>query len=49
MAIEALCHYVNIHQTDWANHFTYVESMMNNSINVMIGMTPTELLYGTSL
>jgi hypothetical protein len=48
-AIEAIRQYVNVRQTDWADHLIHVETAMNNSINATTKMTPTELLYGTPL
>ena len=47
--IEALCHYVNLRQSDWADHLIHMESAMNNSVNAMTGKTPTELVYGAPL
>jgi hypothetical protein len=47
--IEALRHYVNLRQSDWADHLIHVESAMNNSVNATTGKTPTELVYGTPL
>jgi len=45
--IEALRHYVNLRQSDWADHLIHVETAMNNSVNATTGKTPTELVYGT--
>ena len=47
--IESVRHYVSVRQHDWSEHLTHVELAMNNSVNATTGMTPTELLYGTSL
>jgi hypothetical protein len=47
--IEALRHYVNVRQSDWADHLIHVETVMNNSVNATTSKTPTELLYGTSI
>ena len=47
--IEALRHYVNVRQTDWAKHLMHVEIVMNNSINAITGKAPNELLYGTTV
>jgi hypothetical protein len=46
--VESLRHYVNVRQSDWAEHLMHVEIMMNNSINATTGKTSTELLFGTS-
>src|SRR5205814_10559152 len=48
-AIEALRSYVNRRQTDWMDHLIHVETAMNNSINATTKMTPTQLLFGTSI
>ena len=48
-AIEALRHYINTRQNDWAKHLIHVEAAMNNSVNAMTGKSPMELLYGTHL
>ncbi len=47
--IEALHHFVNVHQSDWADHLIHVETTMNNSVNAMTSKTPTELLYNTPI
>jgi RNase H-like domain found in reverse transcriptase/Reverse transcriptase (RNA-dependent DNA polymerase)/Integrase zinc binding domain/Chromo (CHRromatin Organisation MOdifier) domain/Retroviral aspartyl protease/Zinc knuckle len=47
--IEALRHYVNLRQSDWADHLIHVEAAMNNSVNATTGRTPTELVYGAPL
>jgi len=47
--IESLRHYVNLRQSDWADHLIHVEAAMNNSVNATMGKTPTELVYGTPL
>src|SRR5439155_16849767 len=47
--IEALCHYVNLRHTDWADHLIHVEAAMNNSVNATTGKSPTELVFGTTL
>jgi len=47
--IEALRHYINLRQSDWADHLIHVESAMNNSVNATTGKTPTELVYGAPL
>jgi hypothetical protein len=47
--IESVRHYVNLRQSDWADHLIHVETAMNNSINATTGKTPTELVYGTPL
>src|SRR5437762_13783461 len=47
--IAALRHYVNLRQSDWADHLIHVETAMNNSVNATTGKTPTELVYGTPL
>jgi len=48
-AIEALRSYVNRRQTDWMDHLIHVETAMNNSLNATTKMTPTQLLFGTSI
>ena len=48
-AIEALRNYVNRRQTDWMDHLIHVETAMNNSVNATTKMTPTQLLFGTSI
>jgi Reverse transcriptase (RNA-dependent DNA polymerase)/RNase H-like domain found in reverse transcriptase/Integrase zinc binding domain/Chromo (CHRromatin Organisation MOdifier) domain/Integrase core domain len=48
-AIEAVRHYVNTRQTDWADHLIHVETAMNNSVNATTKMSPTELLYGSPI
>src|SRR5947207_1139672 len=48
-AIKSLRHYVNVRQTDWADHLIHVEMVMNNSVNATTSKTPTELLYGTHI
>ena len=47
--IEALRHYVNVRQSDWAKHLMHVEIVMNNSVNTTTGKAPNELLYGTTV
>ena len=47
--IEALRHYVNQRQTDWAKHLTHVESVFNNSISAATQHAPNDLLYGTTV
>ena len=47
--IEALRHYVNLRQTNWAEHLIYVEAAMNNSVNATTGKSPNELVYGSPL
>ena len=47
--IESLRHYVNLRQSDWADHLIHVEAAMNNSVNATTGKTPTELVFGTPL
>ena len=47
--IESLRHYVNLRQSDWAEHLIHVEAAMNNSVNATTGKTPTEMVYGTPL
>jgi len=47
--IEALRHYVNLKHTNWADHLIHVEAAMNNSVNATTRMTPTEMVYGTTL
>jgi hypothetical protein len=47
--IEALRHYVNLQQSNWADHLIHVEAAMNNSVNATTGKTPTELVYGEPL
>jgi hypothetical protein len=49
MMIEALCHYVNLRHTDWADHLIHVEAAMNNSVNATTGKSPTELVFGAPL
>src|SRR5262245_25476247 len=48
-AIESLQQYVNVRQTDWANHLIHIEMAMNNSTNATTTKTPTELLYGVPI
>ena len=48
-AIEALRNYVNRRQSDWMDHLIHVETAMNNSVNATTKMTPTQLLFGTSI
>jgi len=48
-AIEALRSYVDRRQPDWMDHLIHVETAMNNSINATTKMTPTQLLFGTSI
>src|SRR5439155_11205692 len=48
-AIEALQNYVNRRQSDWMDHLIHVETAMNNSVNAITKMTPTQLLFGTSI
>src|SRR5437773_4039056 len=48
-AIEALWNYVNRRQSDWMDHLIHVGTAMNNSVNAMTKMTPTQLLFGTSI
>ena len=48
-AIEALRHFVNVRQSDWADHLIHVETAMNNSVNATTSKTLTELLYDTSI
>jgi len=48
-AIEALRSYANRRQTDWIHHLIHVETVMNNSVNATTKMTPTQLLFGTSI
>src|SRR5436190_6970010 len=38
--IESLRHYVNLRQSDWADHLIHVEAAMNNSVNATTGKTP---------
>src|SRR5947207_3896430 len=45
--IEALCHYINLRHSDWANHLIHMKMTMNNSINAMIEKTSTEMIYKT--
>ena len=47
--IESLRHYVNLRQSDWADHLIHVEAAMNNSVNATTGKTPTELVYGAPI
>jgi hypothetical protein len=47
--IEALRHYTNTRQTDWAEHLVQVETSINNSKNATTGFTPNELVFGASL
>lgn len=47
--IQAICHYVNLWHTDWADHLIHVEAAMNNSINATTSKTPTEMVFGTTL
>ena len=47
--IEALRHYVNFRHSDWAEYLIHVEAAMNNSVNATTGMSPTELVYGSTL
>ena len=47
--IEALRHYVNLRQSDWADHLIHVKAAMNNSINATTDKTPTELVCETPL
>jgi len=47
--IESLRHYVNLRQSDWADHLIHVEAAVNNSVNATMGKTPTELVYGVPL
>ena len=47
--IEALRHYVNLRQIDWAAHLIHVEAAMNNSVNTTTGKSPTELVFRTTL
>lgn len=47
--IESLRHYVNLRQSDWADHLIHVEAVMNNSVNATTGKTPTEMVYGAPL
>ncbi len=47
--IEALRHYVNARQSDWASHLMHVEIVMNNSVNATTGKAPNEMLYGTTV
>src|SRR5204862_7123337 len=47
--IESLRHYVNLRQSDWADHLIHMETAMNNSVNATTGKTPTELVYGTTV
>ena len=47
--VEALRHYVNVRQSDWATHLMHVEIIMNNSVNTTTGKAPNELLYGTTV
>src|SRR5437762_7339905 len=44
--IESLRQYVNLRQSDWADHLIHVEAAMNNSVNATTGKTPTEMVYG---
>jgi len=39
--IEALCHYVNLQHSDWADHL--------NSVNATTGKTLIEMVYDTPL
>ena len=47
--IQSIRQYINRRQTDWAIHLTHVESVFNNSIAMSTGLTPNELLYGTTV
>jgi hypothetical protein len=47
--IEAVRYYVSVRQHDWSEYLIHIELAMNNSVNATTEMTPTELLYGTSL
>ena len=47
--IEALRHYVNVRQSDWAEHLIHAETVFNNSVNATTSKTPTELVYRTAL
>ena len=49
MVIEALCYYVNLKHTNWADHLIHVKAAMNNSINATTGKSLTEMVYGTTL
>jgi hypothetical protein len=44
-----LRHYVNVQQTDWTDHLVNVEIRMNNARNATTGVSPTELVFGSSL
>ena len=47
--IEAIRHYVNRRQTDWAAHISRVETVFNNAVNASTKIAPNELVYGTTL
>jgi hypothetical protein len=49
IVIEIIRHYVSVRQHDWSEYLIYIELTMNNSMNTIMGMTPTELLYGIIL
>ena len=48
-AIESLWQYINVQQTDWADHLTHSETAINNSVNATTTKTLTELLYGVPI
>ena len=45
--IEAIRHYINLRQTNWAEHLIHVEAAMNNSVNATTGKSPMEMVFGT--
>ena len=47
--IESLRHYINVGQSEWADHLVNVEIRMNNARNATTGMSPTELVFGSPL
>jgi hypothetical protein len=47
--IEALRHYINTRQTDWAEHLVQIEASINNSKNATTSFTPNELVFGALL
>jgi hypothetical protein len=47
--ITALRAYVDRRQRDWTDHLIHVEIAMNNSVNATTELSPTELIYGTSI
>src|SRR5947207_7580640 len=43
--IQALRNYINRRQTDWIKHLIHMKIAMNNSVNAIIELASTELLY----